>query len=576
MTKTVIVNCSCGYTADVSKEARRVNLKKNGTYLCHPCACKKAGADGKYSGSKEVRSAASKRMWQDADFRANVLASLPEWTDEKRSVASANTKAAWDRGDFNDLSETIKTKFEQDKDYRVRVSEGLKRKYKEDSGYIAKIAKAASKRCTKEYRKAMSERTRKQMTTDAIENLVIKAKKWHEQHKVEFARVMADAGEVIAVGCRRRWTNVDERCRQSEITTKLWEDEEYRKKVLRSLRITTSSKEFRETASRISTARWSDPEYQKTMALIRSQQPRVSSIQTILYSMLDDLSVKYFREHEDKSADLECTIGPWTFDCVVPRINRPTLLIECNGDYWHSISKAIIRDAAKASYIANNFGGKYELKCIWEHEFACQDKVKELLKYWLGIKDANIIEYSLTDLILKKCFAQDYRPLLSKYHYLPNAGRGGMAYGAYLGDELVAVCVFSPPIRQNIKTYGHSLNEVCELSRLCVNPKFRMKNLLSWFVPRCIRLLPDNLKIVVSYSDTTYNHDGAVYKACNFRLDGEIPPDYWYISDDGWVMHKRTLYGKASKFGMTETDFAQKLGYHRSYGSKKLRFVFIR
>jgi hypothetical protein len=82
--------------------------------------------------------------------------------------------------------------------------------------------------------------------------------------------------------------------------------------------------------------------------------------------------------------------------------------------------------------------------------------------------------------------------------------------------------------------------------------------------------------MIISYCDTTYNHDGAIYKACNFTLDGEVDPDYWYSSPDGWIMHKKTLYNHARSLKMDETSFAEKLGYKKVWGSKKLRFIFCR
>ena len=64
-----------------------------------------------------------------------------------------------------------------------------------------------------------------------------------------------------------------------------------------------------------------------------------------------------------------------------------------------------------------------------------------------------------------------------------------------------------------------------------------------------MKQLNSKYKLIISYCDTTFNHDGAVYKAANFILDGEVKPDYWYVDEGGWVMHKKTLY---SHIGQTE------------------------
>jgi hypothetical protein len=147
------------------------------------------------------------------------------------------------------------------------------------------------------------------------------------------------------------------------------------------------------------------------------------------------------------------------------------------------------------------------------------------------------------------------------------------SYGAYLGDELIAVCVFSPLVRHNLPWDKESSRE---LSRLCIHPRYQKKNFASWFVSRCMKSLDPKYKTIISYCDTTFNHDGAIYKACNFRLDGEVKPDYWYVSDDGWTMHKKTLYNHAKKMSLTEREFAELHGYRKIYGDKKLRFVYER
>lgn len=383
-------------------------------------------------------------------------------------------------------------------------------------------------------------------------------------------------------------TNTDEyKNRKSAISKRICNSENYKKKMSEKMKILCSQKEHIDEMSRRAKKLWNTNEYREKMysifssneykekiAITRSNQPRCSSIQEILYSILNDLNVKYYREYPDRPADKETTIGPYNFDCVIPRDNKPALLIECQGDYWHSLENKVRIDRAKASYIENNFSKEYELKYLWEHEFKCENKIVDLIKYWLGITDIELVQYDFKNIIIKECVAKDYKLLLSKYHYLPNAGRGGIAYGAYLDDELIAVCVFSPLIRQNINIAGYSKNEVRELSRLCIHPNYQKKNLASWFISRCIKLLPNKYKCVISYCDTTFNHDGAVYKACNFKQDSIIRPDFWYVDRNGWAMHKKTLYGHAKLCKMTASEFASKNGYIKVYGKEKFRFIY--
>jgi GNAT superfamily N-acetyltransferase len=285
--------------------------------------------------------------------------------------------------------------------------------------------------------------------------------------------------------------------------------------------------------------------------------------------------VEYFRERQDEDDDNECKIGPYSFDCVIPSTPKK-LLIECQGDYWHSLDVIKSRDKAKAAYITNNLANEYEIRYIWEHEFKNLNKVQELLKYWLGLSTPEICDFSFNDVTIAKAEASDYKLLLSKYHYLANAGRGGISIGGYVDGELACVAVFSPLPRQNITIGEYKASEVRDLSRFCINPKYQKKNFGTWFLSRAIKMLSPEYRCIVAYADTTFNHSGAIYKAANFTLDKVVRPDYWYVSEDGWVMHKKTLYNHAVSLGMIESEFAAENEYTKVWGKEKLRFVFNR
>jgi len=402
----------------------------------------------------------------------------------------------------------------------------------------------------------IKEKSKERWQNEGYKNKIIKS---IEENKPNLSKLMKTKwanqeyrSEMMELYSTNEWKE-----ERSKIATDAWKNQDYRDRVIENGKKTRSTKEYKEKAAKI-----------------RVNQPKVSSIQTILYSILDDLKIVYYREYPDKPADFEVTIGPYNFDCVIP-LNDRKLLIECQGDYWHGLDKGISNDKAKATYI-ERYHPDCEIKYLWEHEFACKDKIIELVKYWVGITKLELVEFNFGQLQIKECPASDYKLLLSKYHYLANAGRGGMShgsFGAYLGDELIAVCVFSPLIRQNIP---HDYNSTRELSRLCIHPRYQKKNFASWFVSRCIKMLDSKYKTIISYCDTTFNHDGATYKACNFKLDSKSAPDYWYVSEDKWVMHKKTLYNHASKMGMTELEYATKNKYKKIYGKEKLKFIFER
>lgn len=353
----------------------------------------------------------------------------------------------------------------------------------------------------------------------------------------------------------------------------LWKSQDFKRKMIRKF----NSEEYKRKISESVRERWKDPKYQELMAQYRLNMPKVSSIQDALYSLLDDLGVEYYREYLDRPNDPETRIGPYCVDCVIPRKDNLDLIIECQGDYWHSSTEAQIRDKAKATYFNKYFSNRYELKYLWEHEFLNKDRVLTCLQRWLRLKSIKQIDFDYSDVIIKKVTSGECKQLLTKYHYLAGVGRGGIAYASYLKDKMMGVCIFSPLLRGNMfSNLNIPSRNIRELSRLCIHPAYNKKNFGSWFISRCLKRLKrdTNCELVSTYADSTFNHDGTIYKAANFKFDGIVKPSYWYVSEDGWVMHKKTLYNHARSLKMTEKEFADLKNYRKVWGKQKYRYLY--
>lgn len=544
----VIMQCDkCGVTASIAIRHKNTVIDGQLPWECTKCIANRPE-------KKEKSKAGAVKAWKDPQYRKQI---------------TANSKQIWeDEG----LAQRMSA-FRNSKDFKERMVEINRDPNHYNHGFREKHAELGKKRWEDpEYRNRM------------------------------FA--------ILTKVSQKAWTTPEYRTKIKQIMLSKWKDDNYRKMIIASMvekwcdpdhkkymLSIFGSDEFRSKMSEVNKAVWNNPIYKARMlqdrkelwadptyrakiesALIKGRlnARRVSSLQITLYSILDDLGIKYYREHENGDDDLQCGIGPYSWDCVIPRDGTKTLLIDCNGDYWHNLKSRIATDKAKATYTNEHHAEKYEIKYIWEHEFANHNKVVELIKYWMGITKIELKAFDFENIEIKECPAPDYRLLFSKYHYLANAGRGGIVYGAYLGDQLAAACVFSPPIRQNIDTSGYRLDQVRELSRLCIHPRYQKHNFASWFISRCMKRLPEQYKLIISYCDTTFNHDGATYKACNFVQDRIVPPDYWYVAEDGWVMHKLTLYQHAVRLKMKEGEFAEAHGYQKVWGKEKLRFIYKR
>jgi len=242
------------------------------------------------------------------------------------------------------------------------------------------------------------------------------------------------------------------------------------------------------------------------------------------------------------------------------------LLIECQGDYWHSLDKARRNDRAKFTYMDRYFP-EYEIMYIWEHEFYSKDGVLDRLRIKMGA-DIRVISFEFGDVEIKEVKSSDIRSFLDAYHYI-GRGRGGKCFGAFLGGTLIACVVLSSPSRNNgSELFG---DNYCEVSRFCIHPAYHKKNFGSWLLSRVLRTLKCDR--VVAYTDTTVGHTGILYKANNFKLHHTVPADYWYVGPGFYVMHKQTLYKRARAAHMTESEFAGENSYVKRYGGNKLCFV---
>lgn len=387
-----------------------------------------------------------------------------------------------------------------------------------------------SRNTTEEYRKTQSDRTKKLWLSE------------------EYKKRVSDGVKAVM--------NEDMKKQISEILKNKWANEQQKEKYSNSLKKRWLSEAYRETMREIHYS----PKYKEKMAEILANNPKVSSIQLLLYKYLEDLGIQYFKEGSDTK------IGYYVFDCLIPKqgnLNK-SILIECQGDYWHSISKNIRNDKSKFTYIDRYFP-EFEIMYLWEREFSTKDKIVSKLKTKLNL-ERDILDFNFDNVDVKECSYKEASEFLDAYHYI-GKGRGGICVGAYLDNILIGCIVYSKKLRQN-QNYGQDFRE---LSRLCIHPNYQKKNFGSWFISRSYRFL--DVKLIISFADTTSGHTGAVYKASNFKFSHETSSDYWYVDKDGFVMHKRTLYSQAVRLRMTESEYAEKYNFHKKYGGKKICYI---
>jgi len=333
---------------------------------------------------------------------------------------------------------------------------------------------------------------------------------------------------------------------------KVWDNEEYRNKM---------SEIFSNKAIEL----WKSNTYRNKMAIVRSNQLRNkrSTQHQHLCDILDDLNINY---------ETEYVIGPWSFDCL---INDRNILIEIQGDYWHSLPKSIRLDKSKSTYI-NEYYPQYKIIYFYEHEFYQNEAVINRLKHELGIDRLSQINFNFIDVIMKIVKSDYINDFMYKYHYIGPINHS-LNFGYFLNDVLIACCSYSPLTRKETASrLGYKSSEIRELSRFCIHPLYQKKNFASWCISKSLKWIEKNKnwKATISFADNTVGHSGIIYRASNFKYDGTSDKSYYYVSNTGYVMHKKTLYNRAIKMGMTEKEFAFKFGYTKKTMLEKNRYIY--
>lgn len=151
------------------------------------------------------------------------------------------------------------------------------------------------------------------------------------------------------------------------------------------------------------------------------------------------------------------------------------------------------------------------------------------------------------------------------------------SFGLIINNELKGICTFGNPPRA--MNDGNSIFKdlsvrTIELNRLVVSEGLD-KNTLSFFVSKCLKLLPKPI-CVVSYADKTFGHNGYIYQATNWIYTGLNKVHDRQIFLNGKEVHPRTAVSKSGsvkkfciEYGADLGEYTQKHRYIYFLGSKK-------
>lgn len=154
---------------------------------------------------------------------------------------------------------------------------------------------------------------------------------------------------------------------------------------------------------------------------------------------------------------------------------------------------------------------------------------------------------------------------IEKWHYSHNINgiTDEFSFGLYYENILIGAALFGKPATPGVaEAYNKNGSmRLTELRRLCCIDN-TPRNTESYFIGKMITWLRKNtnVDVILSYADTTYGHEGIIYKATNFKLVGQSPA-VDKILYKGKLYHDKSLrvYNGSKTNGATQKPFSMKL-----------------
>lgn len=127
-----------------------------------------------------------------------------------------------------------------------------------------------------------------------------------------------------------------------------------------------------------------------------------------------------------------------------------------------------------------------------------------------------------------------------KKHYAKRLPPIEYSFGIFDNDGIIhGVCTFGTPVSNPLRNLWNNEFKLMELNRLVINEGLE-KNILSYFVSQCLKILPKPL-VIVSYADSSQNHHGYIYQATNWHYTGLSAPFKDYYIKGKEHLHNGTI-----------------------------------
>lgn len=204
----------------------------------------------------------------------------------------------------------------------------------------------------------------------------------------------------------------------------------------------------------------------------------------------------------------------------------------------------------------------------------------ELLRVY---RKKDLSDVTPKELTVRWLSSQIARGYIAAFHYsktFPDSSR--FVFGLYYKDTICGVCVYGMGCGKNQYTAicpDIKNGEYIELTRLWLEDSLG-KNSESYFISHTLRMLPKEIRFVVSFSDENQDHYGYIYQATNFLYLGCNGGGKMLITNDGIKKHTRLLgiyrmrHPELNKY--TNEELMDMLHYKYVDGGRKFRYVYFR
>lgn len=198
----------------------------------------------------------------------------------------------------------------------------------------------------------------------------------------------------------------------------------------------------------------------------------------------------------------------------------------------------------------------------------------------------NPLEYNgkpVKEMIVKKVDAKFCRGYIAEYHYskiMPDNAFN--CFAGYYGNKLAGIIVYGNGANNN--TFSALIPDIevknCrELMRLWSADEMP-KNTESKLISESLKQLPQEIYLVVSFADPSYNHLGIIYQATNFYYCGMSNHSKMLQDENGKIFHVRSIGTYKRRHielrNLTNKEVMEKYKWKYIESSGKHRYVYLR